>query len=116
MGYGGSQRDTTHRLGRTGDGGVDGLIKQDLLGLDAIYIQAKRWSGPVARPVVQAFLGSFEGHHAAKGVTMNNASIAFGRDILDGRDPVTRSLPPRLGHRPRHHEVDGCGGRVAPRR
>lgn len=69
MGYGGAQG-TGQRIGRSGDGGVDGLIQEDKLGLDAIYIQAKRWSPDrsVGRPDVQAFVGSLVGNGAVKGV------------------------------------------------
>jgi restriction system protein len=52
MGYGGSRKDAGAVIGRTGDGGIDGVIKEDRLGLDAIYIQAKRWEGTIGRPIV----------------------------------------------------------------
>jgi len=68
MGYGGSRKDAGQALGRTGDGGIDGIIKEDKLGLDVVYLQAKRWDSPVGRPVVQAFTGSLEGQRAQKGV------------------------------------------------
>jgi len=58
MGYGGSRKDAGEAVGGSGDGGVDGIIKEDRLGLDAIYLQAKRWEGTVGRQVVQAFAGS----------------------------------------------------------
>jgi restriction system protein len=60
MGHGGSLADAGQRIGRSGDGGVDGIIKEDRLGLDVVCIQAKRWEGTVGRPVVQAFVGSLE--------------------------------------------------------
>ena len=68
MGYGGSRKDAGQALGRTGDGGIDGIIKEDKLGLDVVYLQAKRWDSPVGRPVVQGFTGSLEGQRAQKGV------------------------------------------------
>ncbi|WP_460924554.1 restriction endonuclease [Pontibacter brevis] len=70
MGYGGSLRDAGKALGKSGDGGIDGIIKEDKLGLDAIYIQAKRWNGNnlVGRPDVQAFVGALAMHGAKKGV------------------------------------------------
>ncbi|WP_162052889.1 restriction endonuclease [Pontibacter pamirensis] len=70
MGYGGSLRDAGKALGKSGDGGIDGIIKEDKLGLDAIYIQAKRWNenNPVGRPDVQAFVGALAMHGAKKGV------------------------------------------------
>lgn len=55
MGYGGSRLDAGQAVGRSGDDGIDGIIKEDRLGLDSIYVQAKRWDQPVGRPVVQAF-------------------------------------------------------------
>jgi len=55
MGYGGSRSDAGQAVGQSGDGGIDGIIKEDKLGLDAIYLQAKRWEGTVGRPVVQGF-------------------------------------------------------------
>lgn len=68
MGYGGSRRDAGERIGQTGDGGIDGIIKEDRLGLDAIFIQAKRWQGSVGRPEVQKFVGALQGQRARKGV------------------------------------------------
>src|SRR5947209_7927025 len=55
-------------IGRSGDGGVDGIIKEDRLGLDVVHIQAKRWRETVGRPTIQAFAGSLEGYRARKGV------------------------------------------------
>jgi len=70
MGYGGTLRDAGKALGKSGDGGIDGIIKEDKLGLDVIYIQAKRWnsSNSVGRPDVQGFVGALAGHGAKKGV------------------------------------------------
>lgn len=73
MGYGGSREDAGQTIGGSGDGGVDGVIKEDRLGLDMIYVQAKRWEGPVGRPIVQAFAGSLEGHKARKGVIITTS-------------------------------------------
>lgn len=63
MGYGGSRREAGERLGRTGDMGIDGVIREDVLGLDAIYLQAKRWDPErtVGRPDVQGFVGALHG-------------------------------------------------------
>lgn len=58
MGYGGSREDAGKTIGKSGDGGLDGVINEDRLGLDVVYIQAKRWESSVGRPVVQAFAGS----------------------------------------------------------
>jgi restriction system protein len=85
MGYGGSRKDAGQTLGRSGDDGIDGMIKEDKLGLDAIYVQAKRWEGPVGRPVVQAFAGSLEGQRAKKGVL-----ITTSRFSQDAKDYVNR--------------------------
>jgi restriction system protein len=85
MGYGGSRKDAGQTIGRSGDDGIDGMIKEDKLGLDAIYVQAKRWEGPVGRPVVQAFAGSLEGQRAKKGVL-----ITTSRFSQDAKDYVNR--------------------------
>jgi restriction system protein len=73
MGYGGSRADAGHAVGGSGDGGIDGIIKEDRLGLDAVYIQAKRWEGSVGGPVVQAFAGSLMGQKASKGVMITTS-------------------------------------------
>lgn len=74
MGYGGSRRDAGERIGQSGDGGIDGIIKEDRLGLDTIYIQAKRWQGPVGRPEIQKFVGALQGQRAKKGVFITASS------------------------------------------
>ncbi len=61
IGYGGAREDAAQRLGQSGDGGVDGVIREDRLGLDQIYVQAKRWSNPVGRPEIQRFFGALHG-------------------------------------------------------
>ena len=76
MGYGGSRIDAGSAIGKTGDGGVDGIIKEDKLGLDIIYIQAKRWSQTVGAPEVQAFAGSLEGFRARKGVMITTSKFS----------------------------------------
>jgi restriction system protein len=81
MGYGGSRSDAGQAVGQTGDGGIDGIIKEDKLGLDVVCIQAKRWEGKVGRPVVQAFAGSLEGHRARKGVLITTSQ--FSQDATD---------------------------------
>ncbi len=68
MGYGGSQREAGKAVGRSGDGGIDGIINEDRLGLDAIYLQAKRWEGVVGRPEIMKFVGALAGQRATKGV------------------------------------------------
>lgn len=74
MGYGGSRRDAGERIGQSGDGGIDGIIKEDRLGLDTIYIQAKRWQGSVGRPEIQKFVGALQGQRAKKGVFITTSS------------------------------------------
>lgn len=81
MGYGGSKKDAGQAIGRTRDGGIDGIIKEDKLGLDVVFIQAKRWDGTVGRPVVQAFAGSLEGQRARKGVLITTSQ--FSPDAVD---------------------------------
>lgn len=85
MGYGGSRIDAGEAVGQSGDGGVDGIIKEDKLGLDAIYLQAKRWESTVGRPVVQAFAGSLDGYRARKGVLITTSQFS-----PDARDYVSR--------------------------
>src|SRR5690606_37333207 len=75
MGYGGSLKDAGEAIGRSGDGGIDGIIKEDQLGLDAIYIQAKRWEGSVGRPEIQKFAGALQGHRARKGVFLTTGTF-----------------------------------------
>ena len=81
MGYGGSRKDAGRAIGRSGDEGIDGIIKEDQLGLDAIYVQAKRWKATVGRPDVQAFAGSLEGHRARKGVFITTSD--FSKDAKE---------------------------------
>jgi restriction system protein len=68
MGYGGSREEAGRAVGRSGDGGIDGIINEDRLGLDAIYLQAKRWEGVVGRPEIMRFVGALAGQRANKGV------------------------------------------------
>ena len=75
MGYGGSRRDAAEALGKVGDEGVDGVIKEDKLGLDVIYIQAKKWEGSVGRPDIQKFVGALEGQKANKGIFITTSSF-----------------------------------------
>lgn len=76
MGYGGSRVDAGQAIGKSGDDGIDGIIKEDRLGLDAVYVQAKRWKGTVGRPDVQSFAGSLEGHRARKGVFITTSQFS----------------------------------------
>lgn len=96
MGYGGSRRDAGQAIGRSGDEGIDGVISEDRLGLDIVYIQAKRWDGTVGRPEIQKFVGALHGKRAKKGVFITTGSfssdaIAYVENIdpkvvlIDGR-------------------------------
>ena len=76
MGYGVNSNDAARVVGRSGDEGIDGVIDQDLLGLDSIYVQAKRWQGPVSRPEVQAFAGALQGQNATKGVMITTSTFS----------------------------------------
>jgi len=92
MGYGGSHEDAARRLGKTGDGGIDGVIDEDRLGLDRIYVQAKRYAQHVGvgRPEIQAFVGSLVGFGASKGVFVTTSS--FSAPAMD----FVRHLPQRI--------------------
>ena len=92
MGYGGSHEGAALSLGRSGDGGVDGVIDEDRLGLDRIYIQAKRYAPHVGvgRPDVQGFIGSLVGFGATKGVFVTTSS--FSAPAVD----FVRHLPQRV--------------------
>jgi restriction system protein len=92
MGYGGSHEDAARRIGKSGDGGIDGVIDEDRLGLDRIYVQAKRYAPHVGvgRPEVQAFVGSLVGNGASKGVFVTTSS--FSAPATD----FVRHLPQRV--------------------
>lgn len=90
MGYGGSLTDAGQAVGRTGDGGIDGIIKEDKLGLDVVCIQAKRWEKTVGRPEVQAFAGSMEGFRARKGVMITTS--AFSKDAQEYVGRIERKI------------------------
>lgn len=75
MGYGGSIQEAGKVIGKVGDGGIDGVIKEDKLGLDLIYIQAKRWENNVGRPQVQAFAGALQGVGAKKGILVTTSDF-----------------------------------------
>lgn len=90
MGYGGSRIDAGQAVGRSGDGGVDGIIKEDKLGLDAVYLQAKRWEGTVGRPTVQEFAGSLDGYRARKGVLITTSG--FSKEAKDYVDKIEKKI------------------------
>lgn len=75
MGYGGSRQDAGRAIGRTGDEGIDGIISEDRLGLDVIYVQAKRWDNVVGRPEIQKFVGALQGQRARKGIFITTSKF-----------------------------------------
>lgn len=82
MGYGGTRKEAGQRLGKSGDGGIDGIINEDRLGLDVVYIQAKRWdSTSVGRPEIQKFAGALQGQRARKGIFLTTST--FSKDAYD---------------------------------
>ncbi|QOW47645.1 MULTISPECIES: restriction endonuclease [Acinetobacter] len=81
MGYGGSHQDAAQAIGKTNDGGIDGVISEDRLGLDKIYIQAKRWENTVGRPDIQQFKGALADQVAKKGVFITTSN--FSKEAID---------------------------------
>jgi restriction system protein len=81
MGYGGTRKDAGQAIGRSGDEGIDGIIKEDRLGLDTIYIQAKRWLQTVGRPEIQKFAGALQGFRAKKGIFITTSD--FSREAVE---------------------------------
>jgi restriction system protein len=90
LGYGGSRSDAGKSVGQSGDEGIDGIIKEDRLGLDVIYLQAKRWDGTVGRPEIQKFVGALHGKRAKKGVF-----ITTGR-FSDDAVKYVESIDPKV--------------------
>jgi len=78
MGYGGSLSDAARAVGQSGDEGIDGIIDEDRLGLDTIYIQAKKWQGTVSRPEIQKFVGALQGKRARKGIFITTSNFSKG--------------------------------------
>jgi restriction system protein len=85
MGYGGTRKDAGQAIGKSGDGGIDGIIKEDRLGLDIVYIQAKKWENNVSRPEIQKFAGALQGQRARKGVFITTSGFSSA-----ARDYVSR--------------------------
>ena len=85
MGYGGTRKDAGQAIGRSGDGGIDGIIKQDRLGLDIVYLQAKKWDATVGRPEIQRFAGALQGQRARRGVFITTSAFSTA-----ARDYVSR--------------------------
>ena len=109
MGYGGSRRDAGKAIGKSGDGGIDGIIKEDKLGLDVVYIQAKRWDkNIIGRPKIQKFVGALYGQRAKKGVfittsnfTQDAKNYVSGIDIkvilIDGQELAQLMIDNNVG-------------------
>lgn len=102
MGYGDEKTAQHTRL--AGDGGIDGIINQDKLGLDAVYVQAKRWDANVGRPVVQAFAGSLEGNQASKGVLITTSS--FSKDAKDYVNRIGKRIVLMDGEQLAQHMIE----------
>jgi len=81
LGYGGNRKDAGQAVGKSGDGGIDGIIKEDKLGLDVIYLQAKRWENPVGEPELHKFAGSLDKRKARRGVFITTSR--FTEDAID---------------------------------
>ena len=116
MGYGATKSDVQH-VGGSGDGGIDGVIALDKLGLEKVYIQAKRWKATVGRPEIQGFFGALAGRRAKKGVFLTTSS--FSRDARESRDAQGVQAK-RRRIRKRRRDSDGaddekqCDQPVAP--
>lgn len=108
IGYGGSRKDAGQAVGRCGDDGIDGIIKEDKLGLDVVYIQAKRWEGTVGRPTVQEFAGSLEGHRARKGVLITTSR--FSQDAKDYVGRIEKKIVLIDGEQLAQLMIDHCIG------
>jgi restriction system protein len=87
MGYGGSRADAGQAVGKAGDEGIDGVISEDRLGLDVVYLQAKRWDGSVGRPEIHKFVGALHGKSAKKGVFMTGTFSADASAYVEHIDP-----------------------------
>ena len=108
MGYGGSRKEAGRATQQTNDDGIDGIIKEDKLGLDVIYLQAKRWSNTVHRPEIDKFIGALTRQRARKGVFITTSDFssgardaALGLDIkgvlIDGPEVARRMVENNLG-------------------
>lgn len=111
LGYGGSQLDAAEVVGGGGDEGIDGIIKEDRLGLDSIYVQAKRWQSTVGRPEIQRFAGALQGQRARKGIFITTSAftadaVAYARGLqttivlIDGRQLADLMIDAGVGVSP----------------
>jgi len=114
MGYGGSRAEAAIHLGRPGDGGVDGVINEDKLGLNKVCVQAKRWDGTVGMGVIREFVGSLAKEHARKGMLITTSS--FVKDARSYRETIEQRLVLIDGPELVRHMVDhGVGVQVKQR-
>ena len=90
MGYGGTRKDAGQAIGRSGDEGIDGIIKEDRLGLDVIYIQAKKWEATIGRPEIQKFAGALQGFRAKKGVFITTSD--FSKEAEDYASKIDNKI------------------------
>jgi len=111
LGYGGSRSDAGRSIGQSGDEGIDGIINEDRLGLDVIYLQAKRWEGSVGRPEIQKFVGALHGKRAKKGVFITTGTFTSEANsyvatidpkviLIDGRMLANLMIDHNLGVSP----------------
>jgi restriction system protein len=97
MGYGGSRSDAGKSIGGSGDEGIDGIIKEDRLGLDLVYLQAKRWEGTVGRPEIQKFVGALHGKRAKKGVFITTGKFSDdAKNYVESIDPKVILIDGRM--------------------
>jgi restriction system protein len=112
MGYGRNRAEAGRAIGASGDEGIDGIISEDRLGLDTIYIQAKRWEGTVGRPEIQKFVGALHGKRARKGVFLTTGSFSSEAKeyvshidprvvLIDGRELAEYMIDLNLGVTPK---------------
>lgn len=92
MGYGGSIQDAGRAIGKSGDEGIDGTIKEDKLGLDVIYVQAKRWEGVVGRPELHKFVGALAGQGAKKGIFITTSSFTKEAELYSPKNETKMVL------------------------
>lgn len=90
MGYGGSRKEAARAIGKSGDEGIDGIINEDRLGLDVIYVQAKKWEGTVGRPEIQKFAGALQGQHAKRGIFITTSD--FSKEATDFASRVDNKI------------------------
>jgi len=104
MGYGGTLKDAGQAVGKSGDEGIDGIIKEDRLGLDIIYVQAKRWANTVGRPEIQKFAGALQGQRAKKGIFITAAD--FSKEAYDYAAKIDSKIVLIDGEELAQHMID----------